>query len=425
MAFSDVCKVYRQGEKFLVMNPTVPSWLVTNINGVLLLKLYSEEKSFEDIADEFRVHAPEFPASSVMAFLNRAESERLFAEPTVLEDYKPFPLRDVYLNITEKCNLRCIYCINNLRVEERRVLSLEDYRRLLDEIAEMKPAVEVVITGGEPLTSPLTIPVAEYANKLGIKCVLMTNATLIDERNVEKIARLFCKIQISVDGSDATIHDFYRGKGSYVKTKRAIELLQTHGAEIKLMMVVTKKNVGDIKSISEKWGDMIDFQPLFPTGDPATYDELKLTGREYYDAMTNASEDIRLCEFLQTINEHYAEEKTLLKCGVGEGQISISFSGDVYPCALLHNPKFKAGNITENSLKEIYNSAAMNRIKFHTADEIAECRSCDFKLICGGSCQARNFLETGTLDRVGGDFCEYNKLAIIHDLIKAAELQEL
>jgi radical SAM protein with 4Fe4S-binding SPASM domain len=43
----------------------------------------------------------------------------------------------------------------------------------------------------------------------------------------------------------------------------------------------------------------------------------------------------------------------LLKCGVGEGQISISFSGDVYPCALLHNPKLKAGNITENSLAEI------------------------------------------------------------------------
>ena len=45
----------------------------------------------------------------------------------------------------------------------------------------MKPEVKINFTGGEPLTSPLTIPVAEYAKKLGIKCTLMTNGTLIFE----------------------------------------------------------------------------------------------------------------------------------------------------------------------------------------------------------------------------------------------------
>ena len=52
----------------------------------------------------------------------------------------------------------------------------------------------------------------------------MTNATLIEESNVETLTRLFCRFQISVDGSDAATHDFYRGKGSYTKTERAIEL---------------------------------------------------------------------------------------------------------------------------------------------------------------------------------------------------------
>ena len=416
MAFSDVCKVYRQGEKFLVLNPLVPSWLVTNINGVLLLKLYAEEKSFEKISDEFRTYAPEFSAESVLKFLNRAKAERLFSEPAQLEDYKPSPLHAVYLNITDHCNLRCIYCVNNLRVEERRELSFEDYRRLLEEISAMKPAVEIIFTGGEPLTSPLTIPVAEYANKLGIKCTLMTNATLIDERNVAKLTKLFYKFQISVDGSEAAIHDFYRGKGSYAKTEHAIKLLQKHGADIKLMMVVTKNNLDDVKNIYKNRGTLINFQPLFPTGNN-NYDALKLSGKEYFDAMINASENIRI---FWNMEKQCVKEK----CGVGEGQISISYSGDVYPCSLLHNPKFKAGNITENSLTEIYNSAAMNKIKFHTAEHIDKCRSCDFKLICGGSCQARNFLERGDLDK-GGDFCEYDRLAIIHEIINSAELHDL
>lgn len=423
MAFSEVCKVYQQGEKFLVLNPSVPSWLVTNINGVLLLKLYSEEKTFAEIVNEFANYAPEFSSASVLNFLKRAESERLFAEPTQIQAFKPSTLRAVYLNITENCNLRCIYCVNNLRVEERHKLSFEDYQKLVDEIAEMNPEIEITITGGEPLTSPLTIPVAEYANKRGVKCTLMTNATLIDENNVDKITQLFYKVQISMDGSAAAIHDFYRGAGSYEKTERAIKLLQERGADVNLMMVVTKKNMDDVPNATKKWGSLIGFQPLFPTGKP-NYDEMKLTGKEYFNAMTNASENIKLVEHLQKIRDHYATEKTLLKCNVGEGQISISFSGDVYPCTLLHQPQFKAGNILENSLAEIYNSAVMNKIKFHTADNIDKCRSCDFKLICGSGCQARNFLENGDLDK-GTDFCEYDKLAIIHEIINSAKMQEL
>ena len=72
---------------------------------------------------------------------------------------------------------------------------------MLDEIAEMKPTVEIVITGGDALTSPLTIPVAEYANLRGIKCTLMTNATLIDENNVDKITRLFYCLNRASNGS--------------------------------------------------------------------------------------------------------------------------------------------------------------------------------------------------------------------------------
>ena len=109
---------------------------MTNVNGVLLLKLYSEEKSFEDIAEEFRLHAQDFPASSVIKFLEHAERERLFKEPTKLADYEPFPLRDVYLNITEHCNLRCIYCINKLRVEKRRELFL----RIINDCSTKLPA---------------------------------------------------------------------------------------------------------------------------------------------------------------------------------------------------------------------------------------------------------------------------------------------
>ena len=55
-----------------------------------------------------------------------------------------------------------------------------DYKKILDAVKSFNPHAEIIFTGGEPLISLLTIPVARYAKTLGFSCKLMTNATLID-----------------------------------------------------------------------------------------------------------------------------------------------------------------------------------------------------------------------------------------------------
>ncbi len=424
MAFSEVCRIYQQDEKFLVLNPSVPAWVVTNINGVLLLKLYAEEKTFAEIAAEFQTYAPDFPVAAMINFLEEAAAEHLFDAPTELTEYAPSDLRNVYLNITDACNLNCVYCVNSLRDESKQNLGIEDYKRIVDEIAALNPKIGVIFTGGEALTSGVTIPAAAYAKTRGLDCMLMTNATLIDEKNIGVIAENFSHVQISLDGSRAAVHDYFRGNGNFAKTERAITLLKNHGVEIQLMMVVSKKNLDDVAAMIDKWGSEVDFQPLFPFANPKLYDALKISGKDYFDAMTRASDNVIFHEFLAKIPEHYRTKKTQIKCGLGDGQISISHSGDVYPCALLHNPLFKVGNIRESSLAEIYNSPALRKFKIHTADNISKCRGCDFKLICGGSCQARNFIENGDLD-IAGDFCEYERLTIVRELINLSTLKEL
>ena len=53
-------KVYRRGEKFLVLNPSMPSWVVTNLNGVLTIKLFGETQSVEETVCEV-VRQASFP----------------------------------------------------------------------------------------------------------------------------------------------------------------------------------------------------------------------------------------------------------------------------------------------------------------------------------------------------------------------------
>lgn len=150
---------------------------------------------------------------------------------------------------------------------------------------------------------------------------------------------------------------------------------------------------------------------------------LYLNGQEYYKALSEKTNIIPYSDIEFVIARH-KNNSSLLKCSIGDGGISVSCSGDVYPCQLLHFPQFKVGNVTEQSLDSIYNSSKLDRFKYHTVENIDECRECDFKLICGGSCQARHFSETGSLDKAG-TFCEYERLAIIDGLINSAQLQEL
>ena len=423
MEFSEVCKIYQRDGKFLVLNPLVPAWIVTNINGVLLLKLYAEDKSFEFIADEFKKYAPDFPSSTVVHFLQHAKNEHLFEMPTEKVQHKPYQLGAIYLNMTKACNLRCKYCFAAERIENSRPLNLSDYKKLLDEAFGINPDIEIIFTGGEPLLSENTLPVAEYARKLGFKCKLMTNATLIDGNNIDELMTLFSQFKISIDGSCAEKHDYYRGRGSYSKTKKAVDLLLSKNADIVLAMVVTKKNLDDVESAAKQWGNLLTFQPLFPLGNAKENKDLYLNGQEYYKALSEKTNIIPYSDIESVIDRH-RNNRSLLKCSIGDGEISVSCSGDVYPCQLLHFPQFKVGNVTEQSLDAIYNSSTLDRFKYHTVENIDKCRECDLKLICGGSCQARHFSETESLDKAG-NFCEYERLAIIDGLINSAQLREL
>lgn len=410
MQIENLLKVYQRGEKFLILNPLAPAWIVTNFNGVLLIKSYAETQS----SAEFLKHAKNISAVSAEKFLKKVHGEGLFRIPAAPFFHTPYTLRAVYLNMTAKCNLNCIYCFAAARQESNFQMNFDDYKKILDAVKNYNPRAEIIFTGGEPLLAENTFAVAEYSKKLGFKNKLMTNATLITEKNISKIVSAFDSVKISLDGSTAENHDFYRGRGSYARTIKAVELLDKFGAKISFAMVVTKNNCADISAMAEIWGGRLIFQPLFPLGNATSNKNLYLTGKEYFDALKAAG----VIPFVDLPNA----PKVVLKCALGDAEISVSSSGDVYPCQLLHHENFKIGNLKENSFDEIYNSEKLNKFKMHTVDCISKCKDCDLKYLCGGTCQARHFSETGSID-VAGDFCEYERAGIIDGLISAANLQ--
>ncbi len=82
--------------------------------------------------------------------------------------------------------------------------------------------------------------------------------------------------------------------------------------------------------------------------------------------------------------------------------------------------EFKGGNIRQDTIEEIINSKTFKKVSSFSSLENEDCMVCPIKLMCGGACRARSYLETGSLFK-NNDFCDYEKLAYINGIFEVSE----
>ncbi|MFH1249270.1 MAG: radical SAM protein [archaeon] len=84
------------------------------------------------------------------------------------------PIR-VFLEITNKCNLHCVFCYNRNNNITRN-LSLSSFKNILNKLTSS--TLEIIITGGEPLLNPRFDDFIELASKKNISIEINTNGFL-------------------------------------------------------------------------------------------------------------------------------------------------------------------------------------------------------------------------------------------------------
>ena len=408
----------RKGDKFLFLNTKVPDWIVTNSNGALALRLCNGKRTIGNISSILSTFAKRDIKDEISNFFQEIISKtNFFSTPDKESDtFHPYNLKCVHLNLTNKCNLQCIYCYADERSDSKTILHLKEYLTIIDSINNLTKNAEIVLTGGEPLLANYALDLADYAKRKGNQVHLLTNGILVNETNAKKISELCDLIKVSIDGSVPEIHDFHRGKGTFDKAIEAIDILSQNNAKVQVSMTVTRKNMNNIGAMVDKFGSMLSFAPLFKAGRAKTIKNLAITGKEYYCALSSVNGVNPLSYLCSSLIR--AKEKRIMKCAIGDAEISISDTGDVYPCHLLHIPQFLAGNVKEQSLDSIYQTSdVLKACRKLTVLEINQCKKCEIRFICGGACRARAFFEKNRID-VSDDFCEYEKQAFINGLFE-------
>lgn len=402
-----------RGDKYIFINPNIPRWIVTDELGKLILSLFNGENSYDEIISTAIEGLGANKREKILSFCSSVLSSGL------LNDVGPRPrthrmmLTSVHLSLSDHCNLNCSYCYARERVERKHpILTYEEYKAIINDILEINPGVTFTLTGGEPLLNKDCLAIAEYIKQRKGRVFLLSNGLLINKDNIQRISELFDLVTLSIDGPNDEIHSLTRGH-NFDRVIAATSLLDKHNVDYTLSMTVTKDNIDYIEEMATKFGNRLNYAPYFPISGESS--SLDITGIEYYNALKSAT-GVRPLSYCESSLDN-ALVSQCHKCAIGDGEFSISATGDVYPCQLIHTDEFYAGNVHEQNIKEIYyKSKAINDCAHLDVDTIKGCKDCPIKYICGGSCRARAYYGCGDINSTT-DFCKYEQESFYDGII--------
>ncbi len=267
----------------------------------------------------------------------------------------------VVLNITNKCNLRCLHCFNNSPTSTNSFYEELDDNQIVNvvkELGDMKVA-NVCFSGGEPLMKKQLLfnCLKVLANK-NIRTSIVTNGTLIDEETAEMLSVLGVKeVQVSLDGCNEETHEKLRQvKGCFNLALRGIKNLCYFGITTSVSYTLNKWNIREVGPLIEKLSDMaisgFNVRPLLVIGEAAKETELASpTPKEYREVVKTINEYKRKgikfkIDFNDPISHIYCYRENNVNTVV-----EIQSNGEIYPSYCI---PISIGNVKENSLKKYW-----------------------------------------------------------------------
>lgn len=166
------------------------------------------------------------------------------ASPPPLIDNFGRKINYVRLSLTDKCNLRCLYCMpENMRfMPTDRLLSFQEMERLMRLLAEMG-ITKVRLTGGEPFIRPGIMPFLHALKDIpGIKDIHITTNGVSTLPFVEELARLgIAGINLSLDTLDRQQFKKITRRDSFDKVMECFHAILRVGIPLKVNMVVMEQ----------------------------------------------------------------------------------------------------------------------------------------------------------------------------------------
>ena len=267
-----------------------------------------------------------------------------------------------YLEITNVCNLDCLFCPKTDRA--KRLMSPEEFDALTDKLKDEVRFLYFHLMG-EPFLHPQLAQFVRSARHKGFVPVLTTNGTLLPQSE-EVIDAAPHKIQISLHSQEGN------GKENPEAYIAGVMEFAQKAATQGVIVVLRLWNQGGYESNNQVLLDEIArYQPRPWT---ERYDGWKLAENLYveYD---------RMFEWPDEAHDEWDGEDVF--CYALRNQVGVLVDGSVVPCCLDHDGSIVLGNLFEQPLGEILVSPRAKALyDGFTAHKAVEplCRRCGYAI---------------------------------------------
>jgi len=395
------------GEQHLFMTRSMDLFHLDRLSSCLLdtpkgstigqmLSRWKDSFALEDIRESLA----ELITANIFGFLPES--------PDLPEPSKNRSLRQISLNVTHNCNLKCVYCYGNEGGygSPGSVMSREIARLSIDllmELSEPGDEVTVIFFGGEPLLCRELIQDAvNYAKAKADSCdrllrfSLTSNGVLLDSEMVSFLDENDIGVQVSIDGPpdiqnrNRPLRD---GSGSYETVAGGISgLMDKRKRGVNARCTVASGSFDLVRIVTHLSGlgfKDVHMEPAEGGCGVSTFqdEDYRTLMNQYRDLADNFGEmnsdwtDWGVSNFTLPMFRIHRRTSSDYLCGAGRTLLAAAPNGDLYPChRFVGDPLHRMGNIRD------WDSRSRDPFFSLTVNHLEPCSSCWARYLCSEGC---------------------------------------
>ncbi|HEY0906408.1 MAG TPA: pyrroloquinoline quinone biosynthesis protein PqqE [Methylophilus sp.] len=339
--------------------------------------------------------------------------------------------------VTYRCPLHCAFCYNPTDYDKhtKNELSTEQWIQALRDARKMG-ALQLGISGGEPLLRDDIEDIVIEAHKLGYYSNLITSGVGLTEKRIQAFKEGgLDHIQLSMHDITEDISNFITDTRTFELKKKVAAMIKAHGYPMVLNVVIHRYNIDHVDKILEMaealGADYVELANTQYYGWSLVNRSQLMPTREQLnraEAATNAFRERvgNKMKVFFVVPDYFSDRPKKCMNGWGEVFMIVTANGDVLPC---HSARVLPGltfpNVREHGLEWAWKeSPAFN--KYRGMDWLKEpCRSCDEKEKDLGGCRCQSYLLSGDAEAADPVCTKSPHRHLIDEALVNAQLPQL
>lgn len=329
---------------------------------------------------------------------------------TILTDIDTYPFSEMYISLSDLCNLNCIYCFNKekrkmkLSSPNYKAMTFEDICNVVLQFKELGGS-RIVLIGGEPTLNRDFERICQFIHSNGLELSFITNGLTLLHKDFDGIFPYVSSIGLSLDSViNSELNTLWGIQDNDISCTMLSILKKIDNwsqnnqiVSVNIMPISSKANCRSMSEIihtiavnlthcNVTW-QIVKYDKL---NNPSIDEILDINNDEYRNSIieglasiTDISDKSKYTEILKYAYSNSgrlmpAKAPKIYTCAPS---FFITATGEIKPCQGLDS--INLGNIHSTTLKEAFASDGFDNVRrIICKNQIAVCKDCEFRFVC-------------------------------------------